>query len=320
MEPQFKLSQVKNSSELIQNLWSNYGTLKRVKLNNGDSAILKTLDVPETIKHPRGRHSQFAHQRKLNSYQVESWWYKNECLTINKNLRMPLFYDLEASTNTMRLLIEDLNPAGFISKNEATISEIKRCIAWLAKLHGKYLLPQEETHKIWKKGSYWHLETRPEEFELMSECDLKSNTHKIDDALNHAKYKTIIHGDAKLANFMFSDTEVAAVDFQYIGFGVGVKDFMYFISSVLSSEQCYALEESLLKYYFQELKLAISQNPNVDIDFNKLEQEYRKLYAFAWADFTRFLMGWAPDHFKLHDYAKDITQQCLSHIKQKTRN
>lgn len=320
MEPQIKLSHVTDSFELIQNLWSNYGTLKKVKLTNGSTAILKHLDIPEKIRHPRGRHSEFAHKRKLRSYQVESSWYKNECHAIHQNLRMPLFYDLASSESSMKLLIEDLNAEGFKSRENASLSDIKKCVAWLANLHAKYLQAEENKFSIRPKGSYWHLETRPEELELMRDSELKTYAHEIDETLNNAKYKTIIHGDAKLANFMFSDNSVAAVDFQYIGFGVGIKDFMYFISSVLSSEQCYKLEESLLSHYFNELKLATSKNTDIEIDFEELELEYRKLYAFVWADFTRFLMGWAPDHFKLHDYALEQTTKCLSLLKQKTRN
>ena len=48
---------------------------------------------------------------------------------------------------------------------------------------------------------------------------------------------------------------------------------------------------------------------------NKLEQEWRALYSIAWADFTRFLMGWMPTHQKLNAYSKLMVEKALNSIK-----
>ena len=52
---------------------------------------------------------------------------------------------------------------------------------------------------------------------------------KIDSRLNRALYQTVIHGDAKVENFCFATggRDVAALDFQWSGGGVGVKDVYY---------------------------------------------------------------------------------------------
>ena len=128
---------------------------------------------------------------------------------------------------------------------------------------------------------------------------LKENAKRIDNALNNTKYKTIVHGDAKLANFCFSnEMDVAAVDFQYVGGGCGMKDVAYFISSCLNADESMRYEEELLDCYFEELRGNISNEIAAE-----LEEEWRKLYPVAWADFVRFLQGWAPDHYKLNEYS-----------------
>ena len=80
-------------------------------------------------------------------------------------------------------------------------------------------------------GTYWHLDTRPEEFEKIEHKQLKSKAHRIDEILKECEFQTIVHGDAKLANFCFSEhgEGVAAVDFQYVGRGCGMKDVTYFL-------------------------------------------------------------------------------------------
>ena len=73
----------------------------------------------------------------------------------------------------------------------------------------------------------------------MQNADLKKAAQGIDKRLQSARFQTLVHGDAKLANFCFSDVgQVAAVDFQYVGKGCGMKDVAYFISSCFNEEDC----------------------------------------------------------------------------------
>ena len=104
--------------------------------------------------------------------------------------------------------------------------------------------------KLWQKGSYWHLSTRPDELKAMQHSKLKDAAKSIDEQLNNCKYKTLIHGDAKVANFCFADdmSSVAAVDFQYVGGGCGMKDVAYFLGSCLSSSECENYEKELLDF------------------------------------------------------------------------
>ncbi len=118
-----------------------------------------------------------------------------------------------------------------------------------------------------------------------------------------------MHGDAKLANFCFSEdgTNIAAVDFQYVGGGCGMKDVAYFIGSCLSNDACERFENELLDFYFTELQQSIHSA----IDFNQLEEDWRRMYPIAVADFTRFLLGWMPTHQKVNDYSLRKTKEVL---------
>ena len=56
---------------------------------------------------------------------------------------------------------------------------------------------------LWEQGTYWHLKTRPQELEALTDKRLKNAAELIDHTLRSCSYKTLVHGDAKLANFCF---------------------------------------------------------------------------------------------------------------------
>ena len=81
-----------------------------------------------------------------------------------------------------------------------------------------------------------------------------------------------------------------------------MKDLAYFIGSIFDSRECESTEKEILNIYFKELKLSVD-TLGKQVDFEKMEREWRCLYPFAWADFIRFLMGWRPGHWKINDYS-----------------
>jgi thiamine kinase-like enzyme len=179
----------------------------------------------------------------------------------------------------------------------------------LAYFHAKFLA--QAPKGLWSEGTYWHLSTRPDELEQMNNFSLKHAARKIDDRLKSATFQTLVHGDAKLANFCFSESgTVAAVDFQYVGKGCGMKDVAYFISSCFDEEACEKHEEKLLIHYFKQLEMAIDRS----IDYQQLKEEWHELYRYAWADFYRFLDGWSPGHWKMHGYSARMTQQVIDEL------
>jgi hypothetical protein len=292
--------------ELIQNLWCGYGQLIRTTLDD-QSVIIKQIKYPTHQNHPKGWVSDISHQRKVKSYQVETNWYKN----YNEKLQdaySPRYISSSESHDTYSLILEDLKELGFVPKASIEWDEVKLCIKWLAAFHAKYLGVTPKG--LWEIGSYWHLNTRPDELAAIKNCDLKENASKIDHKLNSASYQTLIHGDAKLANFLFNSKHVSAVDFQYVGGGVGVKDLAYLLSSLYDGDELLINNQKCLDYYFEQLSKYI-QLYQPEVEFSLLENEWRYLYPWAFCDFYRFLEGWSPTHYKLNSYSEYIIQKVL---------
>ena len=303
--------------EAIQELWSGYGLIQRITLDLADhsTAIVKHIDISESRENLRGWSGNVSHQRKVRSYQVEMNFYESYSQRCGTDCRLPQLIASREMTDDSGWLIvlEDLDGASFdIRKSTVSQPEIRACISWLAHFHGTFL--SENPAGLWPVGTYWHLETRPDEFNSMPNSPLKNAAREIDRQLNDAKFQTLVHGDAKLANFCFSlDYQVAAVDFQYVGAGCGMKDLVYFISSCLNESESESQQDELLDFYFQELEKSIALNGS-EIDCDALQLEWRRLFPFAWADFYRFLAGWSPGHWKINQYNNRITQSVVDQL------
>lgn len=345
--------------ETLQELWSGYGKVSRYyspKL--AAPVVVKSVNPPQQVDHPRGWHSDVGHQRKLASYKIEASFYQhyakhchqgcyvpqvlavyqadaNKQENLNKQTEQLSQSEYKQDVQSSRqgenqiLVMEDLTHLGF-NDNESTldIEDIKTIIAWLANFHALFL--QQKADDLWPIGTYWHLATRQDEYQKMADGPLKQAAQLFDHQLNKAKYQTIVHGDAKLANFCFGSftttnsliadnkgahpnkkmKRVAAVDFQYVGKGIGVKDLAYFLGSCLTDSDLAILHNELLDYYFEILAKACTDCQQ-DIDFKALENEWRYLYSFANADFHRFLQGWCPEHQKINRYLQEQTELAM---------
>lgn len=302
--------------QLIQGVWGGYGELFRVKLSGAtlSSVVVKLTKTPQPSDHPKGWNTDRSHQRKLDSYQVESNWYCDYANFTRDDCYLPRCLAVQSDFQQRLLILEDLAAVGYpLVKEEASLSEVKMCIAWLASFHALHL--QAKANGLWQTGSYWHLATRPDELAALQDSQLKHAAQRIDQILTQCPFQTIIHGDAKLANFCFSEDakKVAAVDFQYVGRGCGMKDLILFISSAVSPDECSRLESTLIDYYFQCLTKAIN-NTRADIDAMLVERSWRPLYAIAWADFQRFVKGWSPQHWKINEYTEQLTEKAINSL------
>ena len=224
-------------AETIQSLWSGYGKIVRLKNTSGESLIAKHINPPTTNHHPRGWNTNASHQRKLRSYLVELHWYKNYAALCSENCKIPKLISAESTDNEHLIILEDLTASGFPKiKSKLNFSEVKVVLSWLANFHATFF--NHKGNGLWPIGTYWHLATRQDEWDAMQNGKLKNFAAKIDETLNNCTYQTLVHGDAKVANFCFSNAgdKVAAVDFQYVGKGCGMKDVIYFLGSCLSDE------------------------------------------------------------------------------------
>lgn len=294
--------------EMIQELWSGYGKIMRIGLENAavESVVVKHVQLPIYKNHPRGWNTNIGHQRKVKSYKVETTWY--DTYSKNSAARLPKCLAIETQADEVLMVLEDLDEAGYpLRKRAVTWEEIANCLAWLAQFHASYLgkIPDG----LWEVGTYWHLETRPQELVVLDDQRLKTAARIIDKKLNTCTYTTFVHGDAKLANFCFAkDGQVAGVDFQYVGGGCGMKDVAYFIGSCLNERECERLEAQILDTYFEYLQNELEERNEA------LEIEWRSLYRVAWADFHRYLKGWSPGHWKINSYSERVTAAVINNL------
>lgn len=286
------------SSERIQSVWSGYGQLVRFEL-----AGAKLSSV--VVKHVKpGKGDGRSHQRKLRSYEVEQTWYQDWASRCGEACRVARCLYAERQAGEWIFVFEDLDAAGFGRRQEFPSGRpLDACLRWLAAFHARFL--GQRPRGLWKTGTYWHLRTRPDEHRSMARGPLRDAAAAIDSRLGAARFTTLVHGDAKPANFCFSadGASVAAVDFQYVGGGCGVKDVAY----LLAGEQQGTVRRGL-DVYFRALRGALGGD-----DLDALEAEWRSLYPWAWADFHRFLAGWAP-HWSFLKHELAMTRQVLAEL------
>ena len=304
--------------QVIQQLWSGYGKIARIWLKGAacDSVIVKHVHWPTAKDHPRGWNTDLSHERKVHSYEVETAWYDRWSARCDEACRIPHCLALDSDGEEFLLVMEDLDAAGFSDRRRGVSeAELQACLSWLANFHATFM--GEAPEGLWKTGTYWHLETRPDELRILKQEDraLYDAAEAIDRKLKDSPFQTIVHGDAKLANFCFSrdGSRVAAVDFQYVGGGCGMKDVAYFLGSCLSERECERREAELLDSYFRVLHEALKMR-KPEIDVQAVESDWRALYPVAWTDFHRFLKGWSPGHWKINDYSERLARNVVAEM------
>jgi hypothetical protein len=292
--------------ERVQKLWGGYGEIRRATLDGASTrhVIVKSIVPPDDA--PRDDAEARSHRRKLRSYAVERAFYQSFAPRCGPEARVPVLIHAGANGDRTLLVLEDLDRAGFARRcTRVSGHEIAACLGWLAHFHARFLGAPPES--LWKVGTYWHLATRPDELRALSDSPLRRAAPLLDERLNRARFRTLVHGDAKIQNFCFTNTgaEVAAVDFQYVGGGVGVKDVAYFLTSCLTPRELERDAAAHLDHYFERLRAVL---PDAEV----VETEWRELYPVACADFHRFMLGWAGEAENRDAYLESMTRQALA--------
>ena len=332
--------------QVIQSLWGGYGELVRLVFSQENSAELKSVIVkhvalPDQAEHPKGWNTKLSHQRKVHSYQVETAWYQSFSQQWDERCPIPVGLQCELAENEWLIVMQDLADIGFPLTSQFdvlavfddltnkdtqsdlasgyTLEEQKQrdaCLKWLANFHAKHInVDQEQSASLWQVGTYWHLDTRPDELNALSDLQLKHQAQHIDRILRECPYPTLVHGDAKLANFCFDpeSEKAAAVDFQYVGHGCAMKDVALFMSSAVRPQDCQEYEREVLDIYFQHLKEALAHY-QTHLSFDDVEAAWRPMFYVAWADFQRFVKGWSPEHWKINPYTEQLTLRVLTQL------
>ncbi|OGI09089.1 MAG: choline kinase [Candidatus Margulisbacteria bacterium GWF2_35_9] len=317
-----KSTKAKNLFEIekIQDLWSGYGRIVRCELEGASikTVVVKHVQLPKKSSHIRS--TDISHNRKLKSYKVETAWYKQWSKYCDNTCRVPHCLLIDTQGDEVLMVLEDLDAAGFPERRSfVTWKELELCLSWLANFHATFIGKKPEN--LWRTGTYWHLSTRPDELNVLTDIPLKQAAVAIDQKLQQTSFKTFVHGDAKLANFCFSPNgnHVAMVDFQYVGGGCGMKDVAYFLGSCLNEDECEKMQSQCLDYYFKILKESLVSRSK-DRDITAIEEEWRELYPVAWTDFHRFMKGWSPGNWKTNTYSERLAREVIKNLNRTGQN
>lgn len=300
---------------LIQPLWNGYGVCLRAYTPSHQQWIVaKVVTANQATAHPKGWQGDVSHQRKCKSYEVETAFYQHYQPTLPSGCPTAGLLASDVTDAGYLLVLSDLSQQGYPQLADTlSVAQCQPVLRWLASFHATGLA--RHTPDLWPTGTYWHLATRQQEWQAMPEGRLKAAAESLDSRLKQARFQSWVHGDAKVANFCFSNDmqQCAAVDFQYVGRGAGVKDVAYFLGSALSEADQARSTQDCLEHYFDYLAAALKDSLSAE-DIDALIKEWRDLYNVACADFQRFLCGWSPGHWKLNKHLMQRTERALHQL------
>jgi len=323
------IAHISNEVE-IQRLWAGYGAVSSFSVSVVAERNSKTVIdmIVKRVNPPMGDLDDVSHMRKVKSYFVEAYFYSKLVPRLNRVWEgnengdgppcVPLAFKVEQSmesfgdvchgsgcvgTPSFRFLMSDLRgkfsaSSGWYLSREETMASL----TFLAKFHATFWEEVGDDDNVWESGGYWHLQTRLGEYDNISRNEwgsLKAIAHAIDRHLGRScqkSYGTLVHGDFKEANLLFrafeDKVECAVVDFQYTGYGFGMKDVvMLFVSSI--SPQLLRDDDSdqeLLEFYFLQLRNGIEA---VGKELHGYTMKILFLqYELCLVDYVRFMAGW----------------------------
>ncbi|KAF3913146.1 hypothetical protein AA313_de0203156 [Arthrobotrys entomopaga] len=343
---------LKSSTELCS-LWSNYGSISRLTVTQNTEPTRTTLILKSILPPPSTSPDDESHLRKLISYAVERYFYTHLSTHLSTLPFTKVATPIAVNSSAGQLLLEDLSPSYPISAyGSLTPSATTAVLKWLAGFHATFWSPSSNTNNtdinininigtpippplsvssptttngIWQQGGYWYLSTRSEEHSALLSSSSKEYDymipwiHHVDSKIRNEKiqWKTLIHGDVKAANILFSssssssspkqtptstssentvDVKAALYDFQYCGISTPAVDLVYFLSTTVDRKSLTNWEDLLREYYVELCEVYTKTHGGEKLDgddglgytFNVLKEQW----DVALVDWMRFMAGW----------------------------
>jgi len=222
-------------------------------------------------KLPAADETSRATAKALRLYEVEVDFYQQLAPTLPVRTPQVFYADQDVAATTFVLLLEDLAPARpgdqltgcSPDQAAAAISELVRLHA--ARWGDESLASLEWLDKNASGGGaatgflppLW--DNFVERYAAVLEPEVRSAgdtlfSHLAGVYLEDTKPWTIVHGDYRLDNLLFSpDGPVAVVDWQLCGHGPAMNDVAYFIGAGLLTEVRREVERELVRGYFDDL-------------------------------------------------------------------
>ncbi|KAJ3061796.1 hypothetical protein HDU98_002303 [Podochytrium sp. JEL0797] len=293
----------------LATLWDGFGSIvSRTYRHPNDPSVRHT--VVKTVSPRRSSHQSESFRRKMISYQVERFVYRYLQSTHASSPSATAGFATAEMFECGRdfLILQDLSlsfPCDFIESDPRHAASV---ITWLSAFHAFFWgrsLPirsmteqddgNESRDGVWDQGSYWYLATRGTEFKQLNR-EWRAVGVKVDGLLNSipGELKTLVHGDAKAENVVVTregegegEVGVAMFDFQYVGYGSGMKDVVYFLMTSVSG-MTRELESEMLELYWVHLQQGLKNREDL--------VDGRKGATPVWKKFTREVM---MDHYEL---------------------
>ncbi|ORZ38509.1 kinase-like domain-containing protein [Catenaria anguillulae PL171] len=312
----------------VTSLWAGFGTLYRIPAQASlpTSKSKSKSNATQIVKHIHMSASDLAAARssasdlrKLHSYLAESAFYVHLAPTLPPASVPVATLDISKSSmhgdsqaadglyTDLVLVLSDLSPA-FPMDGDACApfspTHAQSVLAWLARFHAHFWRRSrllEDTRYLWRPtGSYWHLATRQAELERARRARgdpwawIVAGAEYWDLLLTKEPRwgrQTLVHGDAKAANVLFSESgdTCALVDFQYVGRGCGMRDVVYLVATSVDMARCGEYAQVIEDWYWKVLvrELAVGEHsapPGL--------AECLDMFEVALLDWCRFMCGW----------------------------
>ncbi|KAL7524988.1 hypothetical protein ACHAWF_001163 [Thalassiosira exigua] len=287
------LSEKDVSVESMCRLWAGMGCVYRVTVRlpgERDGGVESHRFVAKKVVPPPRRSRSFGDERKAASYRVEAGFYEEVAPTLieERGLSIPVPYHVERSDDDrVTICMSLLSGSSGLSDDV----RVRAALEWLASLHaatwGAVADDYVRRGLAQPIGSYWHLDTRPDEHDAMPrrgwEGRLRMAARAIDERLRRDGRQCCVHGDAKDANMLFGDGGDASMyDFQYFGKAPPSVDLAYFLCVAVGDT-----DSEYIRYYHQQLIRKLDNKADCPT-----LKDMEDSVALALCDFQRFMSGW----------------------------